>query len=159
MSKDDLGGFWKPDKQTREALSKKRKVNRKHKHVKRKNRRLYPKRYKQSKRVKGNSRRTKLCNMSSEHFYWTKEWRELRLLVLETYGYKCMLCNSIDSIQVDHIKPRSRAPHLSLTFENMQVLCKDCNQEKSNIHAEDYREEAVEENLDMELIEAFRERF
>ena len=90
--------------------------------------------------------------MSSKHFYWTKEWRALRIRVLVEYGYRCMLCGSIDEIQVDHIKPRSKSPHLSMTFLNLQVLCKDCNFEKSNIHTEDYREKAATEVLDIKLV-------
>lgn len=135
---DDLRGFWKPDKQAR-ALLKKRRGKR-------------PKLKPKVKRVKGKSRHSKLCNMPSELFYWTREWRALRQKVLEAYGYRCMLCRSVDEIQVDHIQPRSKAPHLSLAFKNLQVLCKDCNSEKSNIHADDYRDKAVSEDLDIELM-------
>lgn len=142
MSKDDLRGFWKPDKQTREAQEKRRRSKR--------SKRLKRKAKNRKGRVKGNSRRAKLCRMDSEFFYWTKEWRALRLKVLEAYGYRCMLCGSVDEIQVDHIHPRSKAPQLSLTFSNLQVLCKDCNFEKSNIHAEDYRDKAATEELDRE---------
>ena len=94
--------------------------------------------------------RQRLCNMPGAKFYRTKTWFALRRRVIEEYGYKCMLCGSLDDIQVDHIQPRSRAPHLSLTFSNLQVLCKDCNRQKSNIHAEDYREESIAEDIDRE---------
>ena len=77
----------------------------------------------------------------------------MRWRVLESYGRRCMLCGAVDvEIHVDHIQPRSKAPYLSLTFENLQVLCKDCNFEKSDIHAEDYREKAASEDLDIELL-------
>ena len=92
--------------------------------------------------------KVRLCAMPSKQFYRTKTWFKLRRRVLEEYGYRCMLCGSLDDIQVDHIRPRSREPHLSLEFSNLQVLCKDCNREKSNIHAEDYREEAAMIELD-----------
>ncbi|MCP5014286.1 MAG: HNH endonuclease [Ketobacter sp.] len=88
--------------------------------------------------------------MSAEFFYWTREWRDLRKKVLSEYGYRCMLCGSVDEIQVDHIQPRSKAPQLSVTYSNLQVLCKGCNFEKSNIHAEDYRDKAATEELDRE---------
>jgi len=42
-------------------------------------------------------------------------------------------------IHVDHIKPRSRYPELSLEIENLQVLCEDCNMGKSNVFETDWR--------------------
>jgi len=49
-------------------------------------------------------------------------------------------------LHVDHIKPRSKYPELSLTFSNLQILCEDCNFGKSNIDQTDWRpEEGVEE--------------
>ena len=98
-----------------------------------------------------------ICQLPGSVFYSTKAWWSLRARVLMKYGYKCMLCNSIDEIQVDHIQPRSRAPELSLTFSNLQVLCRDCNRQKSNIHAEDYREERVAELLDEDHMERLRD--
>ena len=35
-------------------------------------------------------------------------------------------------LEVDHIKPRSTHPELALDFDNLQVLCHDCNQGKGN---------------------------
>lgn len=70
-----------------------------------------------------------------------------------------MSCGAVDvEIHVDHIKPRSKFPYLSLTFENLQVLCKDCNFDKSNLHEEDYREDAAEYELDRLLLAELRER-
>jgi 5-methylcytosine-specific restriction endonuclease McrA len=43
-------------------------------------------------------------------------------------------------IHVDHIKPRSLYPELALEFSNLQVLCMDCNQGKSNRDFTDWRE-------------------
>lgn len=40
---------------------------------------------------------------------------------------------------MDHIKPRSKYPHLELVFNNLQILCKNCNQGKSNIDETDWR--------------------
>lgn len=69
--------------------------------------------------------------MESE-FYNTKAWRDLRWKVLEKYGSKCSICgrNNKDHgviLHIDHIKPRSKYPELELEFDNMQVLCEDCN--------------------------------
>jgi 5-methylcytosine-specific restriction endonuclease McrA len=73
-------------------------------------------------------------------FYETREWLELRYRVLRKHGRKCMLCERTDGeIHVDHIKPRSKYPHLQLAFDNLQVLCKDCNLGKSNKDETDFR--------------------
>lgn len=75
-------------------------------------------------------------------FYETREWLELRYKVLRHYGGYCRLCGIRGGqkdeggkravIQVDHIKPRSKYPHLALSFKNLQPACKACNLGKSN---------------------------
>lgn len=77
--------------------------------------------------------------LSDFKFYSTTQWRTLRKKVLKHYGEICMKCKSAENIAVDHILPRSFHPHLELTFENMQVLCRSCNSSKSNISTDDYR--------------------
>lgn len=135
---DNLHGFWKPDKQTREALRLDKPKKRR-------------KRYKPRNRVKGNSRKAKICNLPSSEFYDTKQWKMLRFKVLAMYGRKCMRCDAVDvEMHVDHIKPRSKYPGLSLAIRNLQVLCKFCNEEKSNLHSTDYREESIARDLDRE---------
>ena len=75
-----------------------------------------------------------------KNFYQTKEWIALRNKALRKYGRFCMKCGkSHVEIHVDHIKPRSKFPELELDFSNLQVLCKSCNKEKSNLHCTDYR--------------------
>jgi|688.fasta_scaffold566903_2 5-methylcytosine-specific restriction endonuclease McrA len=74
-----------------------------------------------------------------ESFYMTDQWRSLRKQVLKKYGSVCMKCQSKKQIHIDHIKPRSLFPELELDFDNLQVLCKTCNERKSNIHFKDYR--------------------
>ncbi len=75
---------------------------------------------------------------SDKNFYKSREWRELRLAVLESEK-KCRKCGRtpMDGIvlHVDHIKPRSIYPELSLTIGNLQVLCAECNMTKSNLIA------------------------
>lgn len=73
-------------------------------------------------------------------FYMTPEWRKLRIKVLRKYGRTCMKCKDTKKIHVDHIKPRSLFPELEMDFENLQVLCKVCNEDKSNHHFTDYRQ-------------------
>ena len=72
-------------------------------------------------------------------FYGTLKWIKIRKRVIRTYGAKCMKCGSTDDIHVDHIKPRSKYKKLQYKFNNLQVLCKVCNMEKSNFNETDYR--------------------
>ncbi len=66
-------------------------------------------------------------------FYDSRAWRELRYQVIKTHGRKCQACGDTSKkIHVDHIKPRSKYPELELDFQNLQILCEDCNLGKSN---------------------------
>ena len=42
-------------------------------------------------------------------------------------------------IEVDHIKPKSKYPLLSLELSNLQTLCSEENRPKSNIDETDWR--------------------
>lgn len=76
-------------------------------------------------------------------FYDSPEWLRLRYRVLKKQGGCCKLCGHRGSyqnpIQVDHIKPISTHPHLSLVERNLQVLCRRCNLGKSNTDSTDWR--------------------
>jgi 5-methylcytosine-specific restriction endonuclease McrA len=52
---------------------------------------------------------------------------------------KCMCCGSTERIVVDHIKPRRKYPQLALDFDNLQVLCVDCNHGKGSDDETDWR--------------------
>ena len=73
------------------------------------------------------------------NFYQSKQWRALREWALSRYGAVCMRCRSTNSIEVDHIKSRSRHHRLRLRKSNVQILCKPCNQAKGSIDSTDYR--------------------
>lgn len=75
----------------------------------------------------------------SRLFEMSEEWKLLRSSVLLMYGKTCMRCGSTKNIQVDHIKPKYKYPHLSLDVNNLQVLCWPCNKSKSTIDETDYR--------------------
>lgn len=79
----------------------------------------------------------------TDAFLESQAWLELRYRVLKKHNGCCHLCGSRGSdsnpIQVDHIKPRSKFPHLSLVEANLQVLCRACNVGKSNKDATDWR--------------------
>ncbi|MFS1702736.1 HNH endonuclease [Alteromonas sp. AMM-1] len=73
---------------------------------------------------------------SETNFYQTRAWRALRLRVLSESGGSCSYCGSGTEhgtvLHVDHIKPRSKYPHLALDIANLQVLCEDCNLGKAD---------------------------
>lgn len=85
--------------------------------------------------------KTDLSN--SENFYKTNAWKYLRMQVLIKYKATCQCCGASKKtgaiIHVDHIKPRSKFPLLALDFDNLQVLCADCNVGKLNIDQTDWR--------------------
>ena len=77
--------------------------------------------------------RSKIKKEHDKKFYESREWRELRFQILNSHGRRCNLCHSTEgTFHVDHIKPRSKYPHLELTPSNLQVLCEDCNLGKSD---------------------------
>ncbi len=110
-------------------------------------------------RGKKKAKRKKVSKLENKDFYLSREWRELRVRVLEKYECKCMMCGQSPKIHgivihVDHIKPRSKYPELSLTFENLQLLCEACNLGKSNKYQTDWRPDVktVDEMLDLQLL-------
>lgn len=54
---------------------------------------------------------------------------ELRKVVYERDGYRCVKCGSQNKIACDHIHPVSKGGETSL--ENLQVLCSACNGSKA----------------------------
>jgi len=75
-------------------------------------------------------------------FYHTQKWKRLRLKAFEVCGTKCQCCGRSSPeviLDVDHIKPRSKYPELELKLDNLQILCRECNQGKSNITDVDFR--------------------
>lgn len=73
---------------------------------------------------------------AAQTFYNSSEWRKLRYQALKLYGAKCACCGRTAKhgcvMHVDHIKPRSKYPHLALEITNLQILCDECNVSKSN---------------------------
>ena len=79
----------------------------------------------------------------SKSFLQSQEWKKLRSEVVKIYGRRCMKCGTTPKdpkkTHVDHIKCRKFYPELSLSFENLQVLCCRCNKAKGNKNSIDYR--------------------
>jgi 5-methylcytosine-specific restriction endonuclease McrA len=93
----------------------------------------------------------KKCKKTTS-FYMSDDWRKLRYRVLRKYKARCMCCGRNRQedgikIHVDHIKPRSKHPKLELDFNNLQILCEDCNLGKSNIDDTDWRPDSNNEKL------------
>jgi 5-methylcytosine-specific restriction endonuclease McrA len=55
---------------------------------------------------------------------------EIRRTVFERDGGKCVECESNFDLLYDHVLPVSLGG--ATTAENLQLLCADCNQRKSN---------------------------
>ena len=72
-------------------------------------------------------------------FYHSREYLEKRYQTIKRSEGKCEACGSRESIQVDHIKPRSLYPKLELELSNLQVLCQKCNSGKGNTDTTDFR--------------------
>jgi len=81
-----------------------------------------------------------------------KRWQNLRRRVFNAYGKVCMKCGSTDELHVDHIKPKSKYPKLAYDFDNLQVLCKTCNYEKSNKTCDDFREKFEQEEYELSML-------
>jgi 5-methylcytosine-specific restriction endonuclease McrA len=82
---------------------------------------------------------------TTKPFYKSKEWVAARYQALKKSMGRCACCgataaSSGEPLHVDHIKPKSRFPHLALEVSNLQVLCAACNIGKSNIDDTDWRQ-------------------
>lgn len=79
----------------------------------------------------------------ADSFLQTYEWRKLRMEALKLHGARCQCCGASPStgavMNVDHIKPRKLFPDLSLSLDNLQVLCGECNHGKGNWDQTDWR--------------------
>jgi len=116
---------------------------------------------------KKRAKKQRLKGVSPRDFYISREWRTLRVRVLEKFECKCMMCGRSPKehgvvIHVDHIEPRSKRPDLELEITNMQLLCEECNKGKSNKYNTDWRpderEDLDEEEQELEIVAAARER-
>lgn len=87
--------------------------------------------------------KAKLRRLYGDPFYESEAWQQLRYQTLLRFEGRCMACGCRphrgNSIQVDHIKPRSKYPELELEPSNLQVLCRDCNFGKGGWDETDWR--------------------
>lgn len=76
-------------------------------------------------------------------FYKSQQWLTLRYSFLRESDGRCACCGASKKdgvvMHVDHIVPRSVNWMLALCFQNLQLLCEDCNRGKTNIFSDDWR--------------------
>lgn len=63
----------------------------------------------------------------------TKQWKALRMEILERDGFRCKGCGCGGRLEVDHIKPVRTHPELSYEPRNLQALCPSCHTKKTRI--------------------------
>lgn len=82
-----------------------------------------------------------------EHFYLSPEWKEVRKQILRSQHHICYICNEFISdpfdLTVDHIKPKSKYPELSLELSNLKIACRSCNSAKGNKDMKDFRKKIL----------------
>jgi len=82
-------------------------------------------------------------DVNATAFLQSYEWKKVRMEALIRYGRRCACCGASPEsgavMNVDHIKPRRKYPHLALDLNNLQVLCGDCNFGKGNWNETDWR--------------------
>lgn len=72
--------------------------------------------------------------MWSKPFHQRPAWRKLarqhKALERAAGNYRCRRCGSTESLESDHILPRSKYPDLALKMYNLGLLCRPCNGKK-----------------------------
>ena len=78
-----------------------------------------------------------------QKFRDSSQWRALRYDCLTLSEGRCCLCGRTahdgTTLQVDHVVPITVDWSKRMERDNLQVLCKDCNEGKSNRDATDWR--------------------
>jgi 5-methylcytosine-specific restriction endonuclease McrA len=69
--------------------------------------------------------------MPGDPFYSTRQWKALRLQVLNRQRWRCLWCDASiaghGGARVDHIRPRFSFPARALDPENVRALCPACD--------------------------------
>ena len=63
----------------------------------------------------------------------TKRWKLLRLEILERDGFRCVECQAVGRLEVDHVIPVRDAPDRAFDPDNLQSLCASCHTRKTRI--------------------------
>ena len=98
----------------------------------------------------GDRRYNRLTPQDLDDYHKFEHWRyvdsrsecgttlESKAWVKDHSDYHCPLCEHLFSQRggknIDHKLPRSQYPWLSMEFNNLWVICRDCNIEKAEMH-------------------------
>jgi 5-methylcytosine-specific restriction endonuclease McrA len=91
--------------------------------------------YAQSRQVRNNHRKTERWIQSAHKEDFTYD-------LAVKYGYRCLHCGSTRRLGLDHIRPVSKGGKTE--FENLQLLCRFCNETKGD-QIIDYRPKSEKE--------------
>lgn len=89
-------------------------------------------------------------NRKTQEFLDSKRWQNIRRSIFKIMGESCLRCGKSKSetiIQIDHIKPRSKNPDKWYDFDNLQVLCIECNKYKSDKYELDFRTPQIKKDI------------
>jgi len=102
----------------------------------------------------GKKRYHKLTEQDFENYRKFDHWRyingdsecgtteESKIWVRDNSDYYCPICDDKyredNGRSIDHKLPRSQYPWLSLDFQNLWVICRNCNLEKAEMHWYEY---------------------
>jgi 5-methylcytosine-specific restriction endonuclease McrA len=76
-----------------------------------------------------------VCSKGYEHtrrpawvgrLYSSGQWQEVRRIV-KARSPLCQDCGLAPSVDVHHIVPMLKAPHLALAYDNLKALCRPCH--------------------------------
>lgn len=87
-------------------------------------------------------------------FYGSVEWKRVRYEALKRSSGRCECCGRSPKegaiLNIDHIKPLRKFPHLALDINNLQVLCATCNHGKGSWDSTDWRVPQSEEKTSLD---------
>lgn len=72
------------------------------------------------------------CGTTKESQDWVRDHSDWHCPICDTRFSEC------GGRTIDHKLPRSQYPWLSMSFQNLWVICRDCNQEKGEMHWFEY---------------------
>lgn len=68
-----------------------------------------------------------------KEFYSSKQWKDIRKTAYESLTHCCPVCWAETDLVVDHIKPVRHFWDERLNPDNLQLLCRSCNEEKGSM--------------------------
>jgi len=88
---------------------------------------LWSPRYQTLKAIKSLDKKIRLKALRNSSSAFIKR-KDVRDVILEKCGYRCVTCNAIQNLTIDHIVPIVKG---GVSIErNIQTLCFKCNQQK-----------------------------